>query len=213
MAAPPTFSRKRLARLRLPLRGRRVELVLPTRELVPAYVRLLSEPSVARQALHIPYPYRERDGGEFVRRARRYRREGRALSLTIVRRADREVLGGVGLHRLENGSSTGEVGYWLGLEHRGHGYATEAVGLLVRTGFRQLGLHRIEARVFPTNRASRRVAAHAGFRYEGRMRDEVRKDGRWRATLLFSRLASDPPPPRKDSAPPPRPNYAARRRR
>jgi len=25
------------------------------------------------------------------------------------------------------------------------------------------------------------------------MRDEVSKDGRWRATLLYSRLATDPP--------------------
>jgi len=95
------------------------------------------------------------------------------------------------LHHLEEGGSSAEVGYWIGREHRGQGYATEAVNLLVRTGFSRLGLHRIEARIFPGNLASRRLAKRCGFRYEGRLRDEVKKNGRWRSTLLYSRLSSD----------------------
>jgi ribosomal-protein-alanine N-acetyltransferase len=113
-----------------------------------------------------------------------------------VRRSDGEVLGGVGLHDLKEGDPCAEVGYWIGREHRGQGYATEAVSLLVRTGFTRLGLHRIEALVFPANVASRGVMRGCGFRYEGRLRDEARKDGRWRSTLLFARIASDPPPRR-----------------
>jgi len=153
----------------------------------------MNEPSVARWTLHIPYPYTTRDARDYIRKTAANRRRGVALGLTIVRRSDQEVLGGVGLQRLEEGAARGEVGYWLGHEHRGHGYATEAVNVLLATGFDGLGLHRIEARVFPRNLASRAVARRCGFRYEGRLRDEVPKDGRWQATLLFARLASDPP--------------------
>lgn len=189
----PTSPRSRIARLRFPLRGPRVDLMPPAADQIPATVRLLSEPSVAHWTLHVPFPYRERNAREWVRVATAGRRAGHSLVLTVVRRSDGEVLGGVGLHRLETWSTSAEVGYWLGRKHRGHGYATEAVSLLVRTGFTRLGLHRIEARVFPPNIASRRVVERCGFRYEGRLRDEARKDGRWRATLLFARLASDPP--------------------
>ncbi len=139
----------------------------------------------------MPYPYRARDARWWVRRTKKNRRKGRDLNLTIVRRADGTLLGGVGLHHLEEGGSSAEVGYWIGREHRGQGYATEAVNLLVRTGFSRLGLHRIEARIFPGNLASRRLAKRCGFRYEGRLRDEVKKNGRWRSTLLYSRLSSD----------------------
>jgi len=192
MAARSGFARRRFARLRFPLRGRRVDLVPPALRQVPAVVRLLGEPSVARWTLHVPYPYRERDGREWVQRARANRRSGRSLGLTVRRRFDETLLGGVGLHRFEEGDTSAEVGYWIGREHRGRGYAAEAVDLLVRTGFARLGLHRIEARVFPGNLASRGVLRQCGFRYEGRLRDEAWKNGRWRATLLFARLASDP---------------------
>jgi RimJ/RimL family protein N-acetyltransferase len=114
----------------------------------------------------------------------------------VVRRSDGALLGGVGLHHLEKGRPWAEAGWWLGREHRGQGYATEAVNLLVRTGFRSLGLHRVEARIFPRNRASRALARRCGFRYEGRLRDEARKGDHWQTTLLYARLSSDPPPRR-----------------
>lgn len=193
MAARRGSLRDRIARLRFPLEGPRVDLVPPGPAQVAAFVRLMNEPSVARWTLHIPYPYTERDAREYVRKATSQRRRGVSLGLTIVRRDDGEVLGGVGLHWLEEEVARGEVGYWLGREHRGEGYATEAVNVLLAVGFTRLGLRRIEARVFPRNAASRQVALRCGFRYEGRLRDEVPKDGRWRATLLFARIATDPP--------------------
>lgn len=200
MPGRSTSRRIHIARLRLPLHGRRVDLVVPTLAQVPAVVRLFNDPSVARWTLHIPHPYTTRDGRKWVRRAAEGRRTGGWLGLTVVRCSDGEVLGGVGLHDLGTGRLRAEVGYWLGRAHRGRGYATEAVNLLVRTGFTRLGLHRIEARVFPGNTASRGVARRCGFRYEGRLRDEVQKDGRWRATLLFARVATDPVPRRKRSS-------------
>jgi [ribosomal protein S5]-alanine N-acetyltransferase len=160
---------------------------------VDAFVRLMNEPSVARSTLHVPFPYTPEDARQFILRSRKGRHAGRSLTLTIVRRSDGEVLGGAGLQRIEEDSSRAEVGYWLGKEHRGNGYAAEAVNVLLSTGFTRLRLHRIEARIFPGNSASCGVARRCGFRYEGRLREEVQKNGRWISTLLYSRLSSDPP--------------------
>jgi len=191
MAPRRTPFRVRVGRLAFPIRGARVDLALPDARHIPRMVRLLNEPSVARWTLHIPYPYTARNAREWIQRSARRRRSGEGLSLSIVRRSDGEYLGGVGLHQVVEGADRAEIGYWLGAEFRGQGYATEAVELLLRTAFTRLGLHRIEARVFPRNRASRRLARRCGFHFEGRLRDEVQKDGRWQATLLFTRLATD----------------------
>jgi len=197
MTARPGSVSARIAHLPLPIRSRRLLLTLPDFEQVAAAVRLLNDPKVHRGTLRLPYPYTEKDNRAWIRRARRERAAGRSLGLSIVRRSDGELLGGVGLHQLEEGAYRAEVGYWLGREHWGRGYATEAVNAVLRAAFRELGLHRIEARIYPWNRASCRVARRCGFRFEGRLRDEVQKDGRWQSTLLFSRLATDPPRPRR----------------
>lgn len=185
--------RNRIARLRFPLAGRRIDLDLPGRRHVPELLRLMTDPSIARWTSHIPYPYRRSDALEWIERTTRERRKGRTLSVVIVRRRDGRMLGGSGLHHLDDEGTTGEVGYWICREFRGEGYASEAVRMMLTVGFRSLGLHRIEALVFPRNRASRRVVQRCGFRYEGCLRDEIRKDGRWRSSLLYSRLATDPP--------------------
>jgi len=175
------------------VRGRRIDLIELRREHLPEMVPLLNDRSIARGTLHIPYPYTIRDARRWLTMNSKNRRGGRALGLLIVRHSDGAVVGGAGLHAFHTESACAEVGYWLGRPFRGHGYATDAVQLLLRTGFGPLRLHRIVALVFPRNRASVRVLRRCGFRFEGRIRDEAFKDGRWFSTLQFSRLASDPP--------------------
>jgi RimJ/RimL family protein N-acetyltransferase len=66
------------------------------------------------------------------------------------------------------------------------GYATEATRRLVRFGFDEFDLQRIEATCHPDNRASARVLEKAGFQYEGRMRDHLLVLGQWRDSLLYA---------------------------
>ena len=72
---------------------------------------------------------------------------------------------------------------------RGQGAGTEAIDLLCRYGFEQLGLHRIYAYVLAINPAARRAFERAGFHLEGTLRDD-----RWTAdgfadTYLLARLS------------------------
>jgi len=197
MTTRPGPVAERIAHLPLPIRGRRVRLEPPDVDQIDATVRLLNDRKVQRGTLRLPFPYTEKDARAWIRRAKRERAAGRSLALRVVRRSDGVLLGGVGLHALDEAAARAEVGYWLGRDYWGKGYATEAVGLLVRVAFTQLRLHRVEARVYPWNAASRGVARRCGFRYEGRLRDEVQKDGRWISTLLFARLATDAPVDRR----------------
>jgi len=182
----------RVRRLPLPIRTARLELLLPDLSQVPELVPLLNERTVARWTLHIPHPYGAADAREFVRRARAHRRRGDGLRLLIVRRRDGAVVGGIGLHQMSGDHRRAEIGYWVGRRYRGQGYATEAARSLVKEAFGPLGLHRVEAAVFPGNAASVGVLRRLGFRYEGRHREAVRKDGRWMTDVRFARLATDP---------------------
>ena len=64
-----------------------------------------------------------------------------------------------------------EIGYWLREEFQGHGIMTESVRALVRFGFSELGLNRIQIKCAPDNIRSNNIPKRLGFMLEGIERD------------------------------------------
>ena len=103
-----------------------------------------------------------------------------ALAMAIhVRRTDR-LIGTCALSQLDgdNGSALfhitiGEKDAW------GHGYGTEATGIMVAHAFGALDLHRISLSVFAFNERAMRSYAACGFTVEGRAREAIWRGGRW----------------------------------
>lgn len=87
------------------------------------------------------------------------------------------LLGGIGMHPRGNGPGSLELGYWLAQPHLGRGYAREAVAALLRFGFEHLGLNKLEIRIAPDNRASRRIPEALGFRLDGVLRAQLEAPG------------------------------------
>jgi len=67
--------------------------------------------------------------------------------------------------------AVGGLGYWLGTDHWGQGYAREAADAVVRHGFTQDRLQRFLSAHFVDNPASGRVLTRLGFRPFGRGHD------------------------------------------
>ena len=71
------------------------------------------------------------------------------------------------------GIHIGERDYW------GKGYGTDAIRLILRYGFTELGLRRVSLSVLATNARAIRAYEKVGFVVEGRTRHTTRYDGRW----------------------------------
>lgn len=65
---------------------------------------------------------------------------------------------------------------------------TEVLTVVLRVGFADLGLRRIEALVTPGNRRSRRLLERLGFQHEGVLRDYGYWRGRYWDQHLYSLL-------------------------
>ncbi len=115
-----------------------------------------------------------------------------AYLLAITLPADRRLIGLVTLKITNRELAQAELGYRLGADSWGQGYAAEAAQGLVDFGFATLGLHRIYALCHPDNAGSRRVMEKVGMRYEGHLREDWRyRDGTWRDSLLYATLVQD----------------------
>ena len=90
--------------------------------------------------------------------------------------------------------SAGRLGYWVADRAAGRGLATSAVEAVTAFAFERLRLARVEAAHVPTNAASARVLAKAGFEAEGHARSYVEIGGVRRDHVLTARLNPALPP-------------------
>ena len=125
----------------------------------------------------------------------RSRQEDRPDYMLAVTRPDDDHV--IGFARIAPSGAWGaKLGYAIGADHWGHGYATDASRVLLRFAFSTLGRHRVTAAIGPENEASIRVVKRLGFTYEGHLRDHVFTNGDWRDSLLYSLLADEYSPRR-----------------
>jgi ribosomal-protein-alanine N-acetyltransferase len=112
----------------------------------------------------------------FLRLVLEHYRRGDPFAWAIVRREDDRLIGSCGFVSQARERRSAEIGYWLGKPYWGKGYAVEAARALVRFGFEQMGLERVEAKCFVENRAGQRVIDKLGMRFEGTDCSEMIKD-------------------------------------
>ncbi|MFN8377847.1 MAG: GNAT family protein [Anaerolineae bacterium] len=75
--------------------------------------------------------------------------------------------------------------------YRGQGYGSEAMALMLRFGFHELNLHRIQLTVFSYNTHAIRLYERLGFTREGVMRETLHRDGQRFDTILYGLLAQE----------------------
>lgn len=123
---------------------------------------------------------------EDVRRAE----AGRSFRFLLVQpRHPGKIIGLAGLNEIIGGAfHSCFISYKIDHTLWGLGYGSEAIDALTRWGFRNLGLHRVEANILPRNTASRRAAAKAGFVEEGLSRRYLKINGVWEDHIHMVRL-------------------------
>lgn len=100
---------------------------------------------------------------------------------------DGRFAGEINLNSIHRGAfQSAYIGYWIDEGQAGHGYMPEAVVLVLRYGFEELGLHRMQINIIPRNSASRRVVEKLGLREEGVAERYLEINGVWEDHLRFA---------------------------
>ena len=101
------------------------------------------------------------------------------------------VVGQVGLRRVDLSEGMAAVSYWVLPTARGRRVAPRALLALTEWSFRTLGLHRLGLSHSTGNVASCRVAQHTGFAAEGTKRGGALHADGWHDMHLHARLSTD----------------------
>jgi ribosomal-protein-serine acetyltransferase len=126
------------------------------------------------------------------------------VAIATTHQSGRQLVGAANL-RLTRHNHSGELGYWIDVDHEGQGLVTRAVIALINHGFGPLGLHRITLATDADNHRSQALARRLGFSQEGVLRQAfLTHDGR-RDEIIYGLLASEWRTRDADPARPPAP--------
>lgn len=174
----------------LPIVTERLVLRRYTYDDIPDVLRFASQPSVARVTSE-RIQATEEGIRKYIDLQNSYQpfEKDKVFELAVERKEDGKVIGLLGMicrdHR------QGEIGWALGVEYRGQGYATEAARALMDYGFNSLGLHRIHADTSSDNLASWRIMERLGMRREALLRGSVYEEGKWLDKYIYGMLADE----------------------
>lgn len=98
------------------------------------------------------------------------------------------LIGSIGFHSVSDANKTAEIAYDLHPDFWHKGLMSHCCDALVKWGFQERGLLRIQATVLPDNVASISVLKKSGFEYEGRLRQLKKVRGVSQDFLMFSKI-------------------------
>jgi RimJ/RimL family protein N-acetyltransferase len=141
------------------LETERLNLRRPTLADVKAIARLANDRRIAENTRRLPHPYLQDHAVDFVR--------------TMADQGDNAFLiennhvpiGMVGISWSDLAAP--ELGYWLGVEHWGQGFGTEAARAAIDYFFESFELDQLHAGARVTNPTSRNVLEKCGFQWSG----------------------------------------------
>jgi RimJ/RimL family protein N-acetyltransferase len=142
------------------LETKRLAMRAPRLKDAKTVAALANDRRIAENTARIPHPYKKSDAEGFIASANKA--NGEPTFLIALR--DESVIGACGLVMQEK---TPELGYWLGVNYWGKGYATEALHAVIDYAFTDLNHEALQAGARVTNPASRRVLEKCGFQWTG----------------------------------------------
>ena len=156
----------------------------------PTVQQLAGDREIALNTLPIPHPYEDGVAEEWINTHEEQFAAGKIANFEIVLRSSSELIGSIGL-TIDQEHEKAELGYWIGKPYWGHGYCTEAGKAVIEYGFNGLKLNRIDAQYLSRNPASGRVMEKTGMKYEGYLRQYIKKWGKFEDSKIYSILKDE----------------------
>jgi RimJ/RimL family protein N-acetyltransferase len=142
------------------LETERLMLRRPTLADVKAIARLADDRRIAENTRRLPHPYSQDHAIEFVRGTAD---DDRGTVFLIE--SNHTPIGMVGVDWRE--PEAPELGYWLGVEHWGQGFGTEAARAVIDFTFEEFEAEQLLAGARVTNPSSRNILEKCGFQWSG----------------------------------------------
>jgi ribosomal-protein-alanine N-acetyltransferase len=145
---------------------------------------------IADTTLNMPHPYPDGAAESWIGTHQKTWELGSGLTLAITLKESGQLAGAIGL-TINKDHNRAEMGYWVAVPHWGKGFCTEAARALLDYGFTELKLNKIYATHLTRNPASGKVMQKMGMKYEGCLRQHVKKWDKFEDLAYYGTLSGE----------------------
>lgn len=101
---------------------------------------------------------------------------------------NQQVIGRIGIYKIDSQNKIAEIGYWIGKQTEGKGIVTKCCQTLIQFCFTELGLNRLEIKCGSENLRSQTIPEKLHFTKEGTLRQAEWINGRFIDLNLYALL-------------------------
>ena len=112
-------------------------------------------------------------------------------TITMCIKYKNQAAGIIGFNYIDWQNKSGALGYWLGNEYRGKGIMLSSCREMIKHGFNQLSLHKINILCATGNLSSRKIPERLKFRKEGLLRDGEWLNDHYEDLYTYSMLTKE----------------------
>jgi len=151
--------------------------------------------NVSKWLLAVSYPYKKKDADWWVSHCLENQKEKprKSYNFGVVIKPNKEVVGGIGLTKVNREQRTAEIGYWLSEKYWKRGLMYEATLSVIKFAFNKLKLRKLIIRAYSKNRASNKLAKKLGAGKEGLLRKHAvcKATGKIHDEIIFGLLKEE----------------------
>ncbi len=157
--------------------GKWIRLREYKKEDIPLRLMYINDPDISCSLTpEIPYPMTLHDEELWFESLTAI---GDSYKFAIETLEDRKFIGGCSINGVDWKNSVATVGIFIGSGmHRGKGYGTDTMHVLINFIFMQMDINKIKLTVYSYNESAIKCYKKCGFKVEGILRQEIYKDGK-----------------------------------
>ncbi|MEW6196409.1 MAG: GNAT family protein [Bacteroidota bacterium] len=113
------------------------------------------------------------------------------IDFAIELKSEKKLVGGISIRKWNDENKCADIGYVLSPKYWNQGIITEAIKRVIKFGFDELKLNRVEAHCDENNTGSYKAMEKAGMKYEGTLRKKVFMKGKFVNMKFYSILKKE----------------------
>ena len=165
------------------LSGKKVVLRPISETDISKMLKWINDPDVT-QYIAVYMPVSENEEKQWVEDLSKKRQTDLVLGIETVKGVH---IGNIGIHKISWKDRTAEIGITIGdKNYWGKGYGSEAIFILIKYSFSTLNLRKLSLSVLGNNPRAINCYKKCGFRFEGRLKNQIFKGGKYIDQIIMS---------------------------